>query len=891
MLTASETGLGYGEIRDKLLAEGMDETEAKAIAARGGVAYGLISGFIEKGILPTQLSGAGTNRPGFGGWAMRVLMGGTGEMTEEEAQMLVMGATLHLSGLDADISWEGAIETGIMSFGGGAGMRVGSRAEAKRVEAAEAMIAEEPEGVVTAAEVEGVQPEPTTEEKLKSAKLTPEETTKETAEDAADLAEAKAALKQHEETGGKTVPLEEVAQKPTVESAVKAEDKGSEKGEEAETNATDALERWDIAHRSDRVQELFVGGNANNEVNAAFDRAAQNGGDFIPAHGMSKAPTAGQAFSDLLSMLKDGLRPQRDGSPGILDTNGLTASQGGDGSTGSGAAYRDGPFILVGSRGGTLEGNLGGLTAVLINPALAKSFESIKAEILAVRPGISVELFTNADKVVPSAPAAKSPAAAETVSKEEAPKSSIEETKKRETSDAVQAEEAKAAEGGEEAAEQKPATMPTVEPQPITGRRGSKKLGAELDDVVRSLPLTEHTGEFKTTPIGSPKLTRGQQRLRVIRHTGELVYTVGESSHKTPGRARYQRIQFVVLDRLGNQIRSGSQPAGEFNRGVVTIPVAVRHDPSGSGGPMLFDPLTAEAASLVAPPPAAKSPAASETAPTPESSAPAKTEPKKAVSAGEKEAEAPVTLSDLEKKAQDEGKPFLEVTSPRHKLIEADRRLMGVTGPDSPTSVTNAEQFAKARETGSVEKAMDIAADVLSNPRSMDTTESAAVTLRIQELKNEWNSKAKKNREETGEDTRRIGQEELSRVKSDIVVLQDALKKQGSKRGEELQSQKATVDQNLDLVSVVIEVEGKLGRQLDSEEMAALAKRVEALETHNAALEAELKRKDENMARAAINRTAPKTRSRLKTPAAQTNRLAELYGDINELLRHGCHVN
>lgn len=116
LITASETGMQFEDMRDDLIANDVPPLESGAIAARGSVLYGAASGLIERGILPFQFIRGGQ---GIGGWFMRRVYGGVGEMTEEEAQMLLSGLTREVAGLDANLSVEGAIETAIMAAGGG----------------------------------------------------------------------------------------------------------------------------------------------------------------------------------------------------------------------------------------------------------------------------------------------------------------------------------------------------------------------------------------------------------------------------------------------------------------------------------------------------------------------------------------------------------------------------------------------------------------------------------------------------------------------------------------------------------------------------------------------------------------------------------------------------
>lgn len=129
LVGATEAGLGFDEMKDGLIEQGYSDSEATIIASRGGVAYGIASGIIERGVFPAQMAGAGTATRGLRGWITRQLMGGFGEMTEEEAQALTMGLTRAAVGLNPDITMEGLAETAIMSFIPGAGMRSLSRAQ------------------------------------------------------------------------------------------------------------------------------------------------------------------------------------------------------------------------------------------------------------------------------------------------------------------------------------------------------------------------------------------------------------------------------------------------------------------------------------------------------------------------------------------------------------------------------------------------------------------------------------------------------------------------------------------------------------------------------------------------------------------------------------------
>jgi hypothetical protein len=170
----------------------------------------------------------------------------------------------------------------------------------------------------------------------------------------------------------------------------------------------DSVMAWDRAHRVQRSDVLFTGGRASIDGNAGFEDAHAAGGESLQAHGMAKQPTLGGAFRSLMGMLRDGLDSQHGG--GELFTSQLTIDPaisrmlGGVLGTADGAAYRDGPFILVARPGEELAGDLSGLFGVLVNGAVSEAaFGDIRAQIQSVRPDVMVEFYRNAHRVVHAA--------------------------------------------------------------------------------------------------------------------------------------------------------------------------------------------------------------------------------------------------------------------------------------------------------------------------------------------------------------------------------------------------------------------------------------------------------------------------------------------------------
>jgi len=172
-------------------------------------------------------------------------------------------------------------------------------------------------------------------------------------------------------------------------------------GAAAEPDLRTQANEWDKQNRYNRSDIWFEGGKVDDAARAGFDAALQNGGDQLPAHGMSKESTLSGAVQNLLGLLQNGLDPNRRG--GRLDYAPLVTARGSAASqvstTAGGSAYSDGPFILVGRPGQEFEGKLDGVGAILVNQASAEIVPALRKAVQAIRPDILVEAYSNAGEV------------------------------------------------------------------------------------------------------------------------------------------------------------------------------------------------------------------------------------------------------------------------------------------------------------------------------------------------------------------------------------------------------------------------------------------------------------------------------------------------------------
>lgn len=173
------------------------------------------------------------------------------------------------------------------------------------------------------------------------------------------------------------------------------------------------LVKWDQANRHRQGDEWFDGAKVSEGARQGFAEALQAGGDQVQAHGMSKEGTLTGAMRKLAKLLQENVDPKR--GRGALDTAGLVSSNAmaSGGATASGAAYNDGPFMLLqkpGEGGGISD--VSQIAAVLVNEAHADLVPQIEAIIHGIRPDIIVAPYSKAGEVVKALKATPARAAA-----------------------------------------------------------------------------------------------------------------------------------------------------------------------------------------------------------------------------------------------------------------------------------------------------------------------------------------------------------------------------------------------------------------------------------------------------------------------------------------------
>lgn len=217
-------------------------------------------------------------------------------------------------------------------------------------------------------------------------------------------------------------------------------------------------------------------------------------------------------------------------------------------------------------------------------------------------------------------------------------------------------------------------------------------------------------------------------------------------------------------------------------------------------------------------------------------------------------------------------------TSARTAQMSEDRAALDL--PELPPA--ERKSWRTSLDNAKPERALLLADEVLTKPRALNDEETASLVVRAQQIKNEHSSVMR----EIGAAT---DPEEISAKRSQAEALQrefdaitTATKASGTEKGRALASQKLTINQDFDLVSVKQRMKAAKGRELTSEETTRyenmVKERDQAILDRDAALErahtAEIQKQINKTTR---QRTRSETKEALDSEAAtiKTNIAAE----------------
>lgn len=177
-------------------------------------------------------------------------------------------------------------------------------------------------------------------------------------------------------------------------------------------------------------------------------------------------------------------------------------------------------------------------------------------------------------------------------------------------------------------------------------------------------------------------------------------------------------------------------------------------------------------------------------------------------------------------------------TSARRSQMASDRAELDL--PELPPA--ERKSWRTSLGNAKPEKAGILADEVLTKPRALNDEETASLVVRAQEIKNEHSTVLKEIGDATDPDVISAKRSQAEALEREFDKLTTATKASGTEKGRALASQKLTINQDFDLVSVLQRAKAAKGRELNAQERAkyeGMVKQVDELQTKLAKVEAD----------------------------------------------------
>jgi hypothetical protein len=172
------------------------------------------------------------------------------------------------------------------------------------------------------------------------------------------------------------------------------------------------------------------------------------------------------------------------------------------------------------------------------------------------------------------------------------------------------------------------------------------------------------------------------------------------------------------------------------------------------------------------------------------------------------------------------------ITSARKEMFKANRAELDLPELPLPERKSWQKTLSEAKAKGT-ENAGVLADEVLAKPRALDDVETGQMVLRAQEIKNAHSQVMKEIGDTTDPNVIQSKRAQADALQGEFDRITEAVKKSGTEKGRALASQKLTINQDFDLVSVLRRAKASKGRELNEKERAKfeeMTKRVAELE-------------------------------------------------------------
>ncbi len=234
---------------------------------------------------------------------------------------------------------------------------------------------------------------------------------------------------------------------------------------------------------------------------------------------------------------------------------------------------------------------------------------------------------------------------------------------------------------------------------------------------------------------------------------------------------------------------------------------------------------------------------------------PTQAKPEAVVKIGKEVTELPPEQTATEKTPQIQTKisetvetDFTKATSAKQASLAEDRKSMGLDEINSKSRRGWEEALRQAKDEKIASKANRIAEEVNATPRALSDVETAGVTIRLAELKNEHKEAMEAIAKATDDTDIKTKSAEVGRIELEFDALTRAVDTSGTEKGRALAAQKLTINKDFSLISVLNRAKAAAGKKLTEGKQKLFkaltikldqtTKRVESLEQEVAELSA-----------------------------------------------------
>lgn len=237
----------------------------------------------------------------------------------------------------------------------------------------------------------------------------------------------------------------------------------------------------------------------------------------------------------------------------------------------------------------------------------------------------------------------------------------------------------------------------------------------------------------------------------------------------------------------------------------------------------------------------------------------------------------------------DPTEPAPEGFSSRQEEIRAERGRLGIDEPHSPTTQSWFDANEQARDQKLSQGALALAEEMIAEPRSLNDVETAGLNQRRSQLITSYETSKAELANLTDDAEISSKSTELNRIESEYETVTSAQILVGTEQGRALASRKATIDDSLDILSVVTRAKAAKGKSLTGKERKKIETLVGQLEKANAKLaKVETELADQTANQHMKDNSKSKRLSKMTDSQKQSeqDRLAK---KLTKLLEEGCN--